>query len=107
MNEEKSEFWTDTWPGRFLLNSIGYVMVFCPILIGLFVTKKILKLDPTILTEKTWEWFVTFLYKKSVPIRECSIIKWDAYFRWPFAPSSVRCSKETMTIRKTHPTLLS
>ena len=70
MNEEKSEFWTDTWPGRFLLNSVGYILVFFPILIGLFVTKKILKLDPTILTEKTWEQFHTVLTKKSVPIIE-------------------------------------
>ena len=72
MNEEKSEFWTDTWPGRFLLNSVGYILVFFPILIGLFVTKKILKLDPAILTEKTWEWFDTFLTK----------IKWDVSTRW-------------------------
>jgi len=57
MDEENSEFWVDTWPGRFLRNSIGYILVFCPILIGLFVTKKILKLDPGKLTESTWEWF--------------------------------------------------
>ena len=49
----------DTWPGRFLLNSVGYVLVFCPILIGLFVSKKFLKLNPTIPTEKTWEKFDT------------------------------------------------
>ena len=57
MNKENSEFWVDTWPGRFLRNSIGYILVFCPILIGLFVTKKILKLDPRKLTESTWERF--------------------------------------------------
>ena len=50
----------DTWPGRFLLNSVGYVLVFCPILIGLFVSKKFLKLNPTISTENTWEKFDTF-----------------------------------------------
>ena len=116
MNEEKSEFWTDTWPGRFLLNSVGYILVFFPILIGLFVTKKILKLDPTILTEKTWEWFHTLLTKKSVPNTEAGAlilvisgarmsIKVDASSRCSFAPSSAWGSKDTMTIRKTHPTL--
>jgi len=61
MSEENSDFWVDTWPGRFLLNSVGYILVFCPIIIGLFITKKILKLDPTIITESIWKkgliWF--------------------------------------------------
>ena len=57
MSEETYDFWEDTWPGRFLLNSVGYIAVFCPIIIGLFITKKFLKLDPTIITEKTWERF--------------------------------------------------
>jgi len=62
MSEDKSEFWVDTWPGRFLLNSIGYMLVFCPILIGLIVTKKILKLDPTKLTEKSWKKLLIWFY---------------------------------------------
>ena len=57
MSKENTDFWVDTWPGRFLLNSVGYILVFCPIIIGLFITKKILKLDPTIITESIWERF--------------------------------------------------
>jgi len=62
MSEETYDFWEDTWPGRFLLNSVGYILVFCPIIIGLFITKKFLKLDPTIITEKTWKRLLIWFY---------------------------------------------
>jgi len=40
----------------------NYILVFFPILIGLFVTKKILKLDPAILTGKTWKRILIWFY---------------------------------------------
>ena len=73
MAEETYDFWEDTWPGRFLLNSVGYIAVFCPIIIGLFITKKFLKLDPTIITEKTWERF-DYVRCRPFPIAQTSTL---------------------------------
>ena len=53
-----SEFWVDTWPGRFLVNSVGYVLVFVPILIGLFLCRKFLRISSTTPTRNIWEKFI-------------------------------------------------
>ena len=42
---------------------------------------------------------------KVAPHNEHKMIKWDASSRWSFGSNSAWGSKETMTIRKTNPTL--